>query len=209
MRGQATRADPQKSRTHPSVPLRVCNRASLWIAAVATRPSFRGSTLRAGRRAKRRHAPEPGPGVAQGGPEASAVVPTGAEPSLAAAMPFESADYYAPIAQVIPVLFILMAVELRVVVAQAPGVPEDQVKDFAVLIVIGTGWVATAALGEGCALWALAERRATTQVDVFTIGALAVAGFLVLTLPMGLCSHGSLSWSTNDFATSWQTSRRR
>ncbi|MEA2406948.1 MAG: hypothetical protein QOE69_1067 [Thermoleophilaceae bacterium] len=98
-----------------------------------------------------------------------------------------SADFYATAAQVIVVLFLLIAVEMRVLVRQdekgGSGARRLPDRAFMLAAFIAVGLIATTAIGIAASLVALYEEQSTTVRCVEVVATLIVEGFLVLSLP--------------------------
>lgn len=96
---------------------------------------------------------------------------------------FAQADYYAAIAQVIPVLFVLVAVEPRVVDVSELK-PSDPRWFIGALVVVTIGLAASGIMGEAAALRVLAERRELEGADFLIVSSLVSAAGTLLLVPL-------------------------
>jgi hypothetical protein len=100
-----------------------------------------------------------------------------------------NAEFYSAAAQVLPVLFLIAAVEFRLFVLTPEEVKRWGAQKMLNWQVGGnvlavTLYVVTVGLGEGAALHALHTEDTTPNTDAFVIGALIASGVVAIVSPM-------------------------
>jgi hypothetical protein len=107
---------------------------------------------------------------------------------------FPQADYYAAVAQVIPLLFVLVAFEQRVVDFEE-WQPEDPKRFLVAAVAVTVGLVASAILGEAAALRVLAERQELQGADFLIVSSIVSA---TGTLADRAAPHGAVPTAERD-----------
>jgi hypothetical protein len=95
----------------------------------------------------------------------------------------EAREYYSAVADLIPVLFILLAFEFRVVDYEEFG-PDDPTGFLVFAAVFVVTLLVGGVLGEWATLRALNERSRSGTIDFLVVAALASAGTTIVVVPL-------------------------